>query len=152
MRNDIDPRLERGRDVANPDSAPTILGTLVGRFFVHGPCGEQLCIVASDARWPDALGWEHVSVSVVRRKRTPNWTEMCFVKDLFWRKDEAVVQFHPPEAEYVSNHEFCLHLWRNVHRPPEMPPTIFVGIKEVGTIRNAAEAQRIREKYRSRKP
>ena len=58
----------------------------------------------------DGFGWEHVSVSLV--DRCPTWQEMCFVKSLFWGDDDLVVQFHPPESEYVNSHPFCLHLWR----------------------------------------
>ena len=30
----------------------------------------------------DGMDWEHVAVSLPNR--TPNWREMCFIKDLFW--------------------------------------------------------------------
>jgi hypothetical protein len=46
----------------------------------------------------DGLGWEHVSVALV--KRCPSWEEMCFVKGLFWDDDDLVVQYHPPKSEY----------------------------------------------------
>ena len=52
-----------------------------GVFQVMGPAGESLLIVSSTAEHQVCKGWEHVSVST--RKRTPNWREMCFVKDLF---------------------------------------------------------------------
>lgn len=36
----------------------------------------------------DGLGWEHVSVhisdTVNRSDRTPTWSEMCRIKDIFW--------------------------------------------------------------------
>lgn len=75
----------------------------------------------------DGKGWEHVSVSL--RNRTPRWEEMCFIKDLFWEKTETVVQFHPPESEYVNNHEYCLHLWRPIGKEIELPDSILVGYK-----------------------
>lgn len=67
--------------------------------------GQWLRVVASCG-----LGWDHVSVS--RPDRTPTWDEMCFVKSQFFYGDEAVMQLHPPEASYVNNHRYCLHLWR----------------------------------------
>jgi len=75
----------------------------------------------------DGEGWEHVSVSL--KNRTPNWKEMCFVKDLFWGEDECVVQFHPPKSEYINNHPNCLHLWKPIGKNIETPPSIMVGFK-----------------------
>jgi hypothetical protein len=61
---------------------------------------------------------------------------MCFVKNLFWDPDECVVQFHPPESEYINNHPNVLHLWRNNRIRFPMPPSIMVGVKELGEISN----------------
>lgn len=83
----------------------------------------KLCVQASDG-----VGWEHVSVSL--RHRYPNWKEMCFIKDLFWEKEECVVQYHPPKSEYVNNHPYCLHLWRPGKKKFPMPDSILVGIKK----------------------
>ena len=74
-------------------------------------------------------GWEHVSVSLPFR--TPNWEEMCFIKDLFWDDTETIVQYHPPKSDYVNNHEHCLHLWKPVDEVLPRPPAILVGIKGV---------------------
>lgn len=76
----------------------------------------------------DGMGWEHVSVSL-SVMRTPDWDEMCFVKGQFWGPEDCVVQFHPPESEYVNNHEYCLHLWRPHGLEIKTPPSILVGIK-----------------------
>jgi hypothetical protein len=80
----------------------------------------------------DGMGWEHVSVTVSEKRkeatRCPTWAEMCFVKDLFWNKDEWVIQFHPATSEYVSQHEFCLHLWKPVGIELPKPESIMVGI------------------------
>lgn len=67
--------------------------------------------------------WEHVSVSA---HRTPTWAEMCGVKDLFWSKDETVIQFHPKASEYVNEHTNCLHLWKMDGHDHELPPEICV--------------------------
>lgn len=98
-----------------------------GAFFVFGPCGTELKVIASDGLDPLSEGWEHVSVST--KKRTPNWTEMSFVKSLFWDDDEeGVVQFHPPRSAYVNNHPHCLHIFRNAIEPTARPPSIMVGV------------------------
>lgn len=68
----------------------------------------------------DGEGWDHVSVS--RRDRTPTWDEMCAIKDLFFDPDDCVVQFHPPQRDYINNHPHCLHLWRLQDCTFPMPP------------------------------
>ena len=84
-----------------------------GGSFIRG----GLRIVAS---WGE--GWEHVSVSVIDAARCPTWEQMCEVKRWFWKPDECVVQFHPPESLNVSYHHYCLHLWKpsgtNIVTPP----------------------------------
>jgi hypothetical protein len=40
-----------------------------------------------------------------------------------------VIQYHPPESEYVNNHPNCLHLWRPTGCALPMPPSIMVGVK-----------------------
>lgn len=107
MRNVLPDKLRKARVEGEDSDGP------YGAFVIQGPCGERLVIIANDAPAGDvaALGWEHVSVST--RRRAPNWTEMCFVKDLFWDEEEAVVQFHPPRSQYVNIFPYCLHLWRH---------------------------------------
>lgn len=127
MREIVPDRLENGRVRSGPFASVTEDG-LNGCFFVHGPCGEELQIIANEAH-PNRLWWEHVGISI--RRRIPNWREMCFVKDLFWSEEECVVQFHPPRSEYVNCHPNCLHLWRNAKQDFLLPPAILVGIKDV---------------------
>lgn len=69
-------------------------------------------------------GWEHLSVS--QPNRTPTWDEMCVAKDMFWRKDECCVEYHPSESDYVNIHEHCLHIWKPIAANLPTPPTIFV--------------------------
>lgn len=76
----------------------------------------------------DGLGWEHVSVSL-SVNRTPDWDEMCMIKDLFWEEEDAVAQFHPPKKDYVNYHKNCLHLWRQIGQEFLIPPTYLVGPK-----------------------
>ena len=78
----------------------------------------------------DQAGWDHVSVSLP--DRCPTWDEMCEIKRLFFRDDECAVQYHPAVADYVNNHQYCLHLFRpNDGREVPMPPAEFIGIKGV---------------------
>lgn len=81
----------------------------------------------------DGSGWDHVSVTISskfrRVERCPTWEEMCFVKDTFWNKDEIVIQYHPAEADYISNHNYCLHLWRPQGVVLPTPDPIMVGVK-----------------------
>lgn len=67
--------------------------------------GRTLTVIATS--WGE---WEHVSVSL--SNRCANWREMCYVKNLFWNKDEECIQFHPAESEYVNLHQYCLHIWK----------------------------------------
>jgi hypothetical protein len=62
--------------------------------------------------------------------RCPTWDEMCQIKALFWDDNDCIVQFHPPKAEYVNNHAYCLHLWRQIGGEFPIPDSLLVGIKE----------------------
>ncbi|MCP1758033.1 DUF7694 domain-containing protein [Bradyrhizobium elkanii] len=99
-----------------------------GRFILQGPCGSELHVSSRDG---DETGWEQVSVSTVRN-RSPNWPEMCFVKDLFWDEEERVMQLHPPMSEYVKNDRYCLHLWKPKYAAIPAPPSRLVGIVGMG--------------------
>ena len=79
----------------------------------------------------DGIGWEHVSVSIRGKKRVPSWEEMCHVKTLFWDAENAVVQFHPAESEFVNMHQYCLHMWRPTDERLPVPDAILVGLKVV---------------------
>lgn len=85
---------------------------------------RAIYLIASDGE-----GWQHVSVSFGKRNhKTPSWEVMCWVKDLFWEPEDCVVQFHPPQSEYVNVHPGCLHLWRCIDgRDQPTPPSIMVG-------------------------
>jgi hypothetical protein len=126
----FDPRLESWRIRVGPyGSAP---GELQGAFAVPGPCGQELKIIASSGDEELGVPWEHVSVSL--RNRCPNWPEMCFVKSLFWDDEQTVMQLHPPRSQWINNHDYCLHLWRPLREGIPMPPSIAVGVKELGDL------------------
>ena len=93
-----------------------------GCFCIPFSREVNLNVVASDE-----MGWEHVSVSLPFR--TPEWREMCYIKDLFWEEEETVIQYHPAASQYVNNHPYCLHLWKPTGINIPLPPTLMVGIK-----------------------
>jgi hypothetical protein len=97
---------------------------LTNRLAATHERGTPLKIIASDG-----AGWEHVSVSLPHR--CPTWAEMAFVKSVFWDGSDCVVQFHPPESEYVNNHPYCLHLWRSTEHAFPLPPSLLVGYKDL---------------------
>jgi len=78
---------------------------------------------ADDNPW--SAGWEHVSVSCM--DRIPTWVEMCKVKELFWRDDETVIQFHPRKDKYINQHPYTLHLWKRGDSEYELPPAELIG-------------------------
>jgi len=121
----IDARLESGRWLTGLYGSRS--GDDFGAFEIDGPCGQRLKILASPGDANEDIPWEHVSVSC--RNRCPNWQEMCFVKDLFWDAEEAVMQLHPPRSRWINNHPFCLHLWRPLKESIQLPPDISVGVK-----------------------
>jgi hypothetical protein len=107
------------------------VGDDYGAFKIPGPKGESLVIIASPG--DEEIQWEHVSVST--RHRCPYWSEMCYVKDLFWESDETVMQLHPAKSDYVNNHNHCLHLWKPINANIPLPPSIAVGDKNLGVLR-----------------
>lgn len=92
--------------------------------------GVLLRVLASDGtHWSEeglpGIPWEHVSVSLMRR--TPTWEEMDFVKRIFWRDDETVLQFHVPRAVHINVADTCLHLWKPIGVEILLPPPQTVG-------------------------
>ena len=103
-----------------------------GAFFVPNRAATPRGLSTRDAApvplkiiASDGAGWEHVSVSLPTR--CPTWTEMAYVKSVFWDDNDCVVQFHPPKSEYVNNHPFCLHLWRSSRYVFPLPDSLLVG-------------------------
>ena len=86
-------------------------------------------------RWQGSLivswggGWEHASVAPLKRAYTPTWDDMCWLKNLIWQEEEAVIEIHPPKSQYVNNMGNCLHLWRCTYKEMILPPSCFVGYR-----------------------
>jgi hypothetical protein len=96
-----------------------------GAFALPAIFGSrELWSIASDGE-----GWEHVSIHVWENNkyRLPTWTEMCYVKELFWDEEDVVMQLHPKRSEYVNCHPYVLHLWRPIGQEIPTPPAILVG-------------------------
>jgi hypothetical protein len=97
---------------------------MAGGFRLISPNGALMLVLSSGPK-QDPAEWEHVSVSC--EHRTPEWKEMCFVKDMFWAEDECVVQYHPPKSQYVNFHPYVLHLWKLASGAFPMPSMLLVG-------------------------
>lgn len=98
------------------------------------------------ASW--GCGWDHVSVAPLKSNYMPTWDDMCAVKDLFFKDDEAVIQIHPPKDEYINNKENCLHLWRRNDADMVLPPSWMVGLKKGQTMADVRkEIKEYCEKY-----
>ena len=101
-------------------------GVFILTYQTTKQISELMCIVSN------GLGWEHVSVTIpCKERRCPTWEEMCFVKNMFWSKNDLAVQYHPPESAYINCHEFCLHLWRPISKQMPLPDIILVGPKSI---------------------
>lgn len=98
------------------------------RGFIGMPAWEGTIVCSWGA------GWEHVSIAPAKSRITPSWDDMCRLKEMFFEDDEAVIQIHPPKAEYVNNKPNCLHLWRCKYREMILPPSCLVGIKKGQTM------------------
>lgn len=128
MRPRIADVVEKGRVKGGIYASP--FGDPCGAFVLKAPTGTHLKLLVSDGSgWAEnglpGPPYEHVSVSTP--DRCPTWEEMCWVKDLFWEPEEVVIQYHPAKSEYVSFHQFCLHLWRPVGVDLPRPPAVCVG-------------------------
>jgi hypothetical protein len=92
-----------------------------GAFVVKSPIDKADLVVMASSDF----GWEHVSVS--RRNRCPNWAEMSYVKGLFFKNEETVMQLHVPSSDHINDHPNCLHLWRPTHQEIPRPHGWMVG-------------------------
>lgn len=125
--------------IKNPVLSNIKVGTDGGRaeIFVNGWRGIVI--------WSDGAGWGHVSVSANSKKIVPSWNDMCFVKDIFFTDDEAVIEIHPKKSEYVNNVNNCLHLWRCKYREMVLPPSCLVGVRD--GITRAEYMKELKEAY-----
>src|SRR5262245_57599201 len=110
---------------------------LNGAFIFPRKSSDDLRVIVSDGTDWQACGlkppaWEHVSVSLA--KRCPTYDELMWVKALWWRDDELVVQLHVPKSQHINHHPFCLHLWRPIGIELPLPPSECVAPKGVSNV------------------
>lgn len=103
--------------------------SLMGYFEV--PVGSMTirCVVSAAY---EEFRWDHVSASC--KNRCPSWAEMCAIKEMFFHDHETVMQLHVPRKDWISNHPYCLHLWRPADVEIPRPPSDMVGIKSLGEL------------------
>lgn len=123
MRHEPNLRIDKYRDNDNP-IGPSPPGVNWGWFIIPKARGTLRVMSSGTGHWNEVSGWEHVSVSLANR--TPTWEEMCYVKSMFWREDETVVQFHPKKSKYKNQMPYCLHLWKKINEEHELPPDVCV--------------------------
>ena len=126
MRKTLPEVVEVGRDREGLYASSFDREGINGRYTFKNKDGLYFLVVASDG-----FGWEHVSVSLPSRMRSPTWEEMCWIKSLFWEDNETVIQYHPSEENYVNGHPFCLHLWRPIYVDLPTPDPEMVGTKRM---------------------
>lgn len=92
--------MKKARDLQKCLGAHDIQITHLG---FDGGCGvfTKGTLKSATVIWSYAGGWEHVSICP--KNRTPDWNEMCLLKDVFWNEDETVIQYHPAKTNYVNN-------------------------------------------------
>lgn len=120
MKAELDSRFELCRVVKGALGSDGSYGPN-GVFIIPFNKKIKLYIIASNN-----YDWDHVSVSVAIKQRTPTWAEMCFVKDIFFEPNEVAIQYHPPWDRYINYHPFVLHMWRPQRKDLPYPPEIFV--------------------------
>lgn len=97
-------------------------GAFGGAFLIPYPlAGEQLKCIASAGE-----GWDHVSVSLQKAKRTPNWAEMEYAKRTFFHPGEIAWEYHMNTDDHISIHPYVLHIWRKHDFKMPVPPKVFV--------------------------
>lgn len=76
--------------------------------------------------------WDHVSVSLSNRK--PTWDEMDWIRRLFFKPDEVVLQIHPPVDQHINYHPYVLHLWRAWGVEYTLPPRWMIAPEKGGVL------------------
>lgn len=117
MKKKLSEEVENFRISKGAMASDRIIGNN-GAFLIPFKDIELMVIIS------DGEGWDHVSVST--ENRCPTWDEMHYVKNLFFKPEETVIQYHPPESKYINYCHNCLHMWRKQHHIYELPPTCMV--------------------------
>lgn len=118
LMRDNNHKIETARSM-DPDNV-TWRGKNCGVFYFRR-FSDTFAMIADDGVVSES-GWEHITVVKQGSSHPPSWEEMCWVKSLFWRDDECVLQYHPPRADYIDDHPCVLHLWRPTDGVIPVPP------------------------------
>lgn len=94
------------------------------RMIEHGDDGQvwrlgQLTVIWSTHVELDGRDWLHVSAS--RPMHMPSYLDMKFVKKIFVGPERFAYSVWAPDAEHVSIHDYCLHLWAPLTGEPPLP-------------------------------
>ena len=118
MKDYLPPNLEKFRVLnnigINSMYVPQKEGSIEG-FFIIQYGKRKLAVICGVGE-----GWDHVSVSL--RYRCPTWEEMNWIRNLFFEREETVIQIHPPLSKYINFGENVLHLWRPWDMEITLPP------------------------------
>lgn len=85
--------------------------TLGGGFGEVSMAGKPF----AEATWVSGNTWEHVCITPKQGCRTLKFVEMCFLKDIFFKDEETVLQTLPEKTNYINNAQNSIHLWRPLH-------------------------------------
>ena len=138
MKNLSDPALVKYRDHAAdrqrgvPDNEREWGGAFLVPYIGADARKRFIRVIASrgDPADPDELQrWDHLSASLA--DRCPTWEEMEFLKRLFFKPQETAMQLHVPTSAHISNHPYCLHIWRPLDVEIPRPPDILVGLGDM---------------------
>ena len=103
--------LNLGGKIIDIEYTPDLKEFMGGAFQLDG-----LQIIAP----PDYSGFDHVSVS--RKGRVPNYSEMKRVKRIFFGPDEWAMELHAPPSRHINVNSNVLHLWRPTEKELPIPP------------------------------
>ena len=121
MRAEIPAKVEAYRVTRGPMRSIKGFG-FNGAFLIPYKTRTQsveLSVIVSDGD-----GWDHVSVST--EHRCPTYSELKYIKCLFFDDAETVVHFYPKKSANINTHPFCLHLWRKQGSEYELPPAYMI--------------------------
>lgn len=104
------------------------------REYAFHTTNETIRVIASNS-----LGWDHINAivqlnSIFPEYRMPNAEEMKKIKNMFFSRNEPVMEVHPKKEDYVNINPNVLHLWKPNLIDLPVPPNI-LEFTEVDLIR-----------------
>ncbi len=94
------------------------------KVLVHSPY-FILCVLS------DQRDWEHIAVAIhtIGPPRAPVKEEVEAVRNMFWGKDDTVVQF-TTSSNFKDDNPHTVHLWRNPLMDIPVPPAELFGLEK----------------------